>query len=151
MQPLSDLPGILLKTAAKADEKMKNAMNTMADKIVAETKKNLHTSSHKYGTPTPARVGGPPSLISGDLSRSISKASAKGGTEVRIGPDSSPHGSNAVRNRRGTSGGTANSKIGLYLETGLKNGAQYPFLRPAYDKVKDSAGDVFLEEFGKGW
>lgn len=47
------------------------AANAMAALMTAETMKTLGTSSHAKGTPTPSSPGDPPSLISGDLRRSV--------------------------------------------------------------------------------
>ena len=47
------------------------AANAMAALMTAETMKTLGTSSHAKGTPTPSSPEDPPSLISGDLRRSV--------------------------------------------------------------------------------
>lgn len=58
--------------------------------IEAETKKRLTSSSHPKGTPTPSSPGEPPSLVTGQLRRSIKVQGptriALGTYEARIGP-----------------------------------------------------------------
>ena len=101
--------------------------------IERETKTALGRTSHRYGTRTPARPGGPPALISGTLRRSITHTRptpVPGGVEVRVGVGSGFH--PTYPGRRAS---TSSSRYGLYLETGLRNGTTYPFLLPAADKV----------------
>lgn len=58
--------------------------------IEAETKKQLTSSSHPKGTPTPSSPGEPPSLVTGQLRRSIRVQGpaqvAPATYEARIGP-----------------------------------------------------------------
>lgn len=49
--------------------------------VEAEVKLTLRLSAHPRGTATPARVGGPPSWVSGFLSRTVEHRAAR-----RIGP-----------------------------------------------------------------
>lgn len=64
------------------------------------------------------------------ISHSKPELGARGWT-IRIGPGGGlypPYG----RHRN------PSSKYGFYLETGLRNGTTYPFLRPAFEASKDS-------------
>lgn len=58
--------------------------------IANEMKKVLTTSTHKRGTPTPSRPGDPPSLVSGQLRRSVKvdgpKRLGPGVYQARVGP-----------------------------------------------------------------
>ncbi|TQF04756.1 hypothetical protein E6W39_24185 [Kitasatospora acidiphila] len=97
-----------------------------ADAMVKQAKTNASTGRHAWGTPTPATPGTGPAVISGTLRRSIIREAVKrsaDGWETKVGlrPDQLP-----PYNSR-----TPSSRYGLYLETGLKNGARYPFLEPA--------------------
>jgi hypothetical protein len=128
-------PGVFTKMFTRAGAmalvKIPIALEPVALAIETEAKKNASQGAHAYGTPTPAKPGSGPARISGTLVRSIThsppKPSAKGGVEIRVGPEGglySPH------NRH-----TPSSKYGLYLETGLRNGSRYPFLGPAFHRV----------------
>jgi hypothetical protein len=49
-------------------------------------------------------------------------------------------------------GRTRANKYGLFLETGLKNGATYPFLKPAFDfGVRVVAPQLYQSVFRPGW
>ena len=56
---------------AKAPLAAAAAANAMAALMTAETMRTLGASSHAKGTPTPSPWDSPPSLISGDLRRSV--------------------------------------------------------------------------------
>lgn len=114
------------------------ALTSLALAVEREAKANLGRSSHPYGTRTPATPGGPPSLISGTLRRSVTHTRptvTAAGAEVRVGVAA------GFYPRYGRGKRTSSSRYGLYLETGLRGGQTYPFLRPAFRKVAAS-GDV---------
>ncbi|HZP55033.1 hypothetical protein [Actinocrinis sp.] len=75
---------------AAAGEATKIAVIKGGHLIQAETQKKLTTSSHKKGTPTPSQPGEPPSLVTGQLRRSIrTDHPNRGGDGIwstRIGP-----------------------------------------------------------------
>lgn len=124
------------------------ALEAIALAIENEAKRNASNGSHRWGTPTPASPGSGPAVITGDLRRAIThtRPTVSGtGFECRVGPADVPHSRGAarrikatgrVRARRGGRSSSATSgQIGRYLETGLRNGARYPFLEPAFRKV----------------
>lgn len=97
-----------------------------ADAMVKQARTNASNGRHAWGTPTPASPGMGPAVISGTLRRSIIREAVKrsaDGWETKVGlkADQLP-----PYNSR-----TPSSRYGLYLETGLRNGAKYPFLEPA--------------------
>lgn len=134
------------KAAAEVLVKIPLALTPVALAIENEAKRNASQGSHAYGTKTPARPGGGPARISGTLVRSITHSnptvSVTGGISIRVGPEGglySPH------NRR-----TPSSKYGYYLETGLRNGSVYPFLKPAFHKVGPEAARVSFAAVFRG-
>ncbi|RCH70434.1 hypothetical protein DT019_02815 [Streptomyces sp. SDr-06] len=124
------------------------ALEPLAAAVEKQAKINASSGRHAYGTRTPARPGSGPAIISGTLRRSITHSpivqvgtgwETKVGTGVGFTP---PYG------RRPTPA----NKYGLYLETGLRNGAVYPFLAPAFHfAVKIAAATIYTEAYGAGW
>ncbi|MCC9307679.1 hypothetical protein LN042_11290 [Kitasatospora sp. RB6PN24] len=113
-----------------------------ADAMVKQAKTNASNGRHPRGTPTPASPGMGPAVISGTLRRSIIREAVKRnptGWETKVGlkPDQLP-----PYNSR-----TPSSRYGLYLETGLKNGAKYPFLEPASRLLRVQAEVNFVKAF----
>ena len=107
--------------------------------VEAKAKAKLSETSHKYGTPSPAPSGGPPSLVSGAGRRSIGHQYIREGIEtvMRVGTMTgvfSPHSN------------TSSSKYLNYQETlGQFN---HPFLRPAFLEVVSTEGvAVWLAAF----
>lgn len=97
----------LAAQASRADIATKAATGKGAALIDREMKKTLTTSSHKRGTPTPSRPGEPPSLVSGQLRRSVKIVGparlAPGVYQAKIGPTAvygriQDQGGNAGRN-----------------------------------------------------
>jgi hypothetical protein len=133
----------------------RGGLTALALALEAKTKENLSThGAHTRGTPTPATPGSGPSVITGDLRRAVTHepiAEVGGVLQTRVGPASTPHSTGSGgqwvsaslkhkvtqrgQHTRGRSGGTTSGRIGLYLETGLRNGTTYPFLGPAFDEV----------------
>jgi hypothetical protein len=143
------LTALLGKTAAVAVENTRRALTATALAVEREAKINAGAGgTHKYGTPTPAHPGGPPALISGTLRRSVSHTPIKpilGGFEIRVGPAGGlfpPYG----KKRRTPAG-----RYGAYLETGLRNGATYPWLLPAFRKVAPQVRGIAFEYFKGPW
>jgi hypothetical protein len=119
-----------------------------ADAVVKQAKINASNGRHAYGTPTPASPGQGPAVISGTLRDSIVRTAvirAAYGWETKVGlrPGQVP-----PYRRRGR---TESSKYGLYLETGLKNGTTYPFLKPATQLASIQASVAFGRAFTAGW
>lgn len=135
------------KLAAAAQVKTGAALEPVALAVETEAKRNASNGQHRYGTRTPARPGSGPAKISGTLVGSI--------THTTPVPDGF-----GWKTRVGVAGGqyppynhrTHSGRYGYYLETGLRNGATYPFLRPAFQKVaKETAFAVFEGVFTTGW
>ena len=146
-------PGIIRallgQVSAVAEENTRRALTATALAIERETKLNLGKSSHRRNTPTPAHPGGPPSLISGTLRRSVTHTQVVrtfGGWECKVGLASGvfpPYG----KGKR-----TASSRYGFLLETsGLRNGAGYPFLMPAFKLVAPRVRGISMEFFKGPW
>lgn len=115
----------------------------VADAMVKQAKTNASNGSHAWGTPTPARPGNGPAVISGTLKNSITREAvirnpAGWSTKVGLRPGRTPPYSK---------GSTESSKYGLYLETGLRNGATYPFLGPAAQMAGIQAHVMFAQAF----
>ena len=119
------------------------ALTSLALSIEREAKANLALHTHKYGTRTTARPGGPPALVSGTLRRAVTHTRPVRtplGWEVRVGVARGfypPYPRNGKRVQAGT--------YGLILEkTGLRNGTTYPFLHPAFVKIVHGGGATQL-------
>ncbi len=123
------------------------AMTSLALAVERRAKDNLGRVSHPYGTPTPAAAGGPPAKVSGTLRRSVGHSTpviTTAGAEVKVGLKTGLYPTyprTGDRRRHGAGIRTPSSKYGYFLETGLRNGAKYPFLKPAFRQVV-AAGDV---------
>ena len=153
------LPGtftrVFTRVAVGGDMRAKSALEKLARAVETKAKQNLAQSTHRYGTPTPARAGGPPALISGTLRRSVTHTPVVGSgltnwvTKVGTGTGFFA----AYRGKRGTVGGrTPANKYGYYLETGLRNGATYKWLTPAYRWGITVAGpSIWKESFSGKW
>ncbi|MFF0409054.1 hypothetical protein ACFYUY_01290 [Kitasatospora sp. NPDC004745] len=115
---------------AAAEVKAREALLQLGDAVERQAKINASSGSHAHGTRTPARPGSGPAVVSGTLRRSITRTTpvrVATGWELKVGtmPGQVP-----------SYGRTASSRYGLYLETGLRNGAVYPFLSPAVRFVR---------------
>lgn len=122
----------------------RTGLTSLADALVKQARTNASSGRHAYGTPTPARPGTGPAVISGTLRNSIDRTAVKlnaAGWEAKVGlvPGRTP----SYRKGRGAT----SSKYGLFLETGLRNGAKYPFLQPATRMAHIQAGVVFKNAF----
>jgi len=132
---------------AAAELKTRRVLLQLARVTERQAKINASSGSHKRGTPTPARPGSGPAVISGTLRRSITHtavAKTATGWEVRVGTGvgfTPPYGR------------TPASQYGLILEkTGLRNGATYPFLFPAANfAMRVAAPALYRTAFGWGW
>ncbi|MCT9092840.1 hypothetical protein N4G70_28805 [Streptomyces sp. ASQP_92] len=123
-------PGIFrvlfAEIATDGQLKSRTVLTQLANAIERQAKVNASSGAHKRGTPTPARSGSGPAVVSGTLRRSITHSpivSYGAGWETKVGTGAGimpPYGRSPA------------SVYGLALETGLRNGAVYPFLGPAY-------------------
>lgn len=143
-------PGTFTRIFAEIERagqiKARTSLSRIADAVEKQAKINASSGSHRRGTPTPARPGSGPAIITGTLRRSLTHspvAFTGGGWETKVGTAGglTPPG-----------GRTASSKYGLYLETGLKNGATYPFLGPADRFVRTVvAPQIYQAVYRPGW
>lgn len=119
------LRAALKAQADMADLATRKATAAGAQLIANEMKKVLTTSTHKRGTPTPSRPGDPPSLVSGQLRRSIKAEGPKrlgpGVYQARIGPT-------AVYGRVQDQGGNAGRGGSVHLPP-------RPFVAPARQRA----------------
>jgi hypothetical protein len=132
---------------AEASVRTRIVLEPLALIIERQAKINASTGAHKYGTPTPARPGTGPAIISGNLRRSITHSPitfVNGGWETKVGTAigfPAPYGSKTPAN-----------KYGFYLETGLRNGTTYPFLVPAFKFGTGVPADLLYQSvYGAGW
>lgn len=140
---------LFAEVAAEGQMRARQAL-TMAALAVERAAKEevLRGGTHKYGTKTPATSGGPPALISGTLRRSITHTPLVPdgiGWMTKVGPAAGFYPPYGKKSR------TASSQYGLYLETGLKNGAKYPWLMPAYRRVLPTIAGIHAHLFRGGW
>lgn len=145
-------PGVFTRLFAQLDAettlRAKKGLTQLALTVEKQAKINARSGSHRYGTPTPARRGTGPAVISGTLRRSITHTTVTwsgDGWQTRVGMGVGfypPYGTSR----------TASSKYALYLETALRGGAVYPFLRPAFKFAIGVPADlIWREVFGAGW
>lgn len=143
-------PGVFTRLFAEVERdaqlKARRVLLQLALAIERQAKINASTGSHPRGTKTPASPGTGPAVVSGTLRRSISHSPVifnGGGWECKVG---TAVGFTPPRGR------TPANLYGLYLETGLKNGATYPFLKPAFEfGVRVVAPQLYATAFRSGW
>lgn len=140
--------GLLAKVTAEAENMTRLGLTEAALALERQAKENvLKGGTHKYGTPTPARPGGFPALISGTLRRSITHSPVRKiafGWETRVGTAGGvypPYGKTR----------TEAAKYGRYLETGLRNGATYPWLLPAFHTIVPQMRGINAKVFRGPW
>ncbi|MGW1071589.1 hypothetical protein [Streptomyces sp. NPDC002537] len=146
-------PGAFARLFAEIDRdaqlKARTVLTRLAGAVERQAKVNASSGSHAYGTPTPARPGTGPAVISGTLRRSLTHTPVVrtgGGWETRVGTApglTPPYGK----------GRTPANRYGMYLERGmLRNGASYPFLLPAFRfGITHVAPQLYRSVFGGGW
>ncbi len=113
---------------AAADRASREAVAKGAHLIEAETKRNLALTSHRKGTPTPSPPGQPPSLVTGQLRRSIQ---VKGPVSLGSGTWQASVGPTAVYGRIQELGGVTGRGGRSYLPP-------RPYLGPALDSLVSS-------------
>lgn len=138
---------IVVGVKAEASERTRIMLEPLALVIERQAKINASSGAHAYGTPTPARPGTGPAIISGNLRRSITHSPitfVNGAWETKVGTAigfPAPYGSRTPAN-----------KYGFYLETGLRNGSTYPFLVPAFKfGVGVPADLIYHAAYGGNW
>ncbi|MFD1145979.1 hypothetical protein [Saccharothrix hoggarensis] len=116
---------------ATAVKRSEQTLVALADLVVNQARINASSGRHPYGTPTPARPGSGPAIISQTLVNSIVRTKVRvtgaAGQEILVGiaPNRYPVYNGRVHK-------VASSRYGLALETtvGGRRGL-YPFLGPA--------------------
>lgn len=139
---------LFAEVTAEGQARARQAL-TMAALAVERAAKEevVKGGTHTRKTRTPATPGGPPALISGTLRRSITHTPLIPdgfGWMTKVGPAAGfypPYGKTR----------TASSQYGKYLETGLKNGATYPWLLPAYRRVLPTIAGIHAQLFRGNW
>lgn len=131
---------------AEAKLKSRRVLTQLALAVERQAKINASVGSHTRRTRTPAQPGTGPAVISGTLRRSITHSPiifTGAGWETKVGTGvgfTPPYGR------------TPANKYGFYLETGLKNGSTYPFLKPAATfGIRVVAPVLFQAAFRTGW
>jgi hypothetical protein len=126
--------------------KARRVLTGIALAVERQAKINASAGAHRRGTKTPASPGTGPAVISGTLRRALTHSPivfTGGGWETKVG---------TAVGLQPPYGRTPASKYGLYLETGLKNGATYPFLKPAVDfGARVVAPQLYQSVFRAGW
>lgn len=134
------------RLTAQGEMKGRISLGELAKAVERQAKINASNGQHAYGTPTPARPGEGPARISGTLARSLGHSAIKPdgtGWSTRVGPKTGKFPPYSDR--------TPADRYGLYLETGLRNGATYPWLKPAAEfSAKISAVTIFNNKYGAG-
>lgn len=139
----------MLELATITEARLPAALTAIADAVVKQAVINASTGAHPYGTPTPARPGTGPARISGTLVRSITASQAQAtalGWEIHVGLTRGLY-----PTYRGPTGSftskTSSAEYGEYLETGgLRNGAAYPFLLPAFHHAVRIVTPIVMNE-----
>lgn len=141
------LERVLVGVAADGNVRMGAALAELAQVAETRTKQALTIRSHPYRTVTPASPGGPPALVSGTLRRSVTHTRVSvevTGWFTKVGTGAGFYPPYGGRRR------TSSSKYGFYLETGLRNGATYPFLVPNVRDAVLFAGPVIWRAHMRG-
>lgn len=84
-----DLAAALERIAAAGESAARPAAEAMAAVAERTVKQELSIDSHPRGTPTPSRPGEPPSLVTGQLRRSVRRTRSEGGAshwEAHVAP-----------------------------------------------------------------
>lgn len=145
-------PGIFTagfaKLVTEGDARTRLALEPLALAVERQAKINASNGRHQYRTKSPASPGTGPAVISGTLKKSVGHTPIEkslDGWETKVGPTlgfTPPYGHNP----------TPADKYGYYLETGLRNGATYPWLKPAAEfACKISAVTIFTKRYGANW
>jgi hypothetical protein len=134
------------KVVTESDSRTRLALEPLAQAVEKQARINASNGRHERGTPTPARPGEGPAQISGTLRRSVDHSPVvkdAGGWMTKVGPK---------RGLAPSYSSTESHEYGYYLETGLRNGARYPWLKPAADYAsKIAARVIFTERYGANW
>lgn len=141
------ITAVMARLATAAQTATRRGLLETAAAVAHQAQVNASTGSHAYGTPTPARPGTGPAIISRTLVNSIAYSTPlPQGVDwvARVGARSGMYPAYRGRTRR-----TPSSEYGRYLETGLRNGTTYPWLVPASRIVPIVAPVLFAAAFAR--
>jgi hypothetical protein len=143
------MTAVFARLAVEGNRRTRLALEPLALAVEKQAKINASSGSHLYGTPTPARPGAGPAIISGTLRRAITHSPITAildGWETRVGTGIGAFPPYGAPPRKPA------NKYGFWLETGLRNGATYPFLEPAFKFVMGvPAALIYTEIYGRTW
>lgn len=130
---LGQLQERLTAAAGRIDVQTKDAMHAAASLVEIAVKNKLRESSHPRRTVTPSAPGSPPSLISGNLMRSIAvkgPTGAAGAYRAEIGPT-------AIYGRIQELGGNTGRGHRTHLPA-------RPYVMPAWESAAPEVGAAFV-------
>ena len=130
---LDQLQARLAAVAERLDENTRTATVTASALVENAIKDQLRKTSHRKGTPTPASPGMPPSLITGNLMRSIAVRGPTGDMGVygaEIGPT-------AIYGRIQDMGGTTGRGHRTHLPA-------RPYVLPGWNQTAHAVSEVYL-------
>jgi hypothetical protein len=133
---VKELEASLDTIVAKQVAATRTATATALHLIEREAKTQLTSSSHPRGTPTPSAPGDPPSLVSGNLRRSVRvdgpNRHGRTGWEGQVGP---------------TADYGRIQELGGYTEYSYL--PPRPYMQPAWDKVQPQIAGIYREAWRK--
>lgn len=140
---------VFARIAVQAQARAAIGLAATAAAIAHQAQINASTGSHVYGTPTPARPGTGPAIISRTLVGSVAFSTPLPlgvGWVCRVGVRSGMYPA-----YNGNRGKTPSSRYGYYLEKHMRNGVTYPWLLPAAHIAHVAAPVAFRRAFAAPW
>ena len=142
------MTAVFARLAVEGNTRSRLALEPLALAVEKQAKINASSGAHEYGTPTPARPGTGPAVISGTLRRAITHTPVKpfeGGWQTFVGMGI---GAFAPYNPK-----TPANKYAYFLEIqGVRGGYKYPFLIPAFRFATGVPAKLIFDEiYGKTW
>lgn len=150
-------PGVFERLFTEAGriavERCRRPLDIAAGAVEIAAKIEVSHGSHPYGTPTPARPGAGPAVISSTLRKSITHIPPRfgpGGWYAVVFPKPGLHPVYRSVTGRTVKSTTDSARYGYYLEFG-DHGITYPWLGPAVKKVRPTIPGMFRVAFAEGW
>ncbi len=136
-------PGVFTRIFAELDAKAEHVVSSGLEAVavaIEDDVKLRFVGQHPYGTPTPAKRGGPPSRISRTLEKSMTHTTPEHtllGFHVNVGPKTGLYPTYGK-------GRVDSATYGYYLEVAGagKTHIRFPFLVPAFDRIAGSSTKV---------